>query len=145
MTVSDCKTTMAINGRCDDGSDDNIASLSIAETDVLKEIGKIDTIRLQVALTSKNAKPKIHKFSRTWIVPSTVLNLLSERLALNNLLFLVPDDTEASEDMLIGRADCATCMSTQRHLSRNASHPSTVRTAVPTSCPRPKVDTSADS
>ena len=106
MTVTDLKSTLDFIGRCDDGSDENLATPPVAERAALKGIGEIqaiDTVRLQVALSQKDEEPRMYAFSRAWSVPTTVLNLSSGRLALKNLRFLIPDDAVASEDMLIGR------------------------------------------
>ena len=106
MTVQDVRTTLDVVGRCDDGSDETLASKELAEKAVLKGIGKleaIETVHLRVALTRKEETAGF-AFSRAWTVPSTVLNLSSGRLALKNIRFLVADDDGAMtcEDLLIG-------------------------------------------
>ena len=92
MTLSDGKTQLDTKGRCDDGSDENIASPSVAERAAVMGIGKIEaikTVRLEVALTKKDTTPQSYEFSRSWSVPATVLNLNSGRLALKNIRYLV--------------------------------------------------------
>lgn len=106
MTLSDSKASIDATGLCDDGSDESIASTTLAERAVIKGFGKIeaiDTDWLEVALTEKNNKPKLYKFSRAWCAPSTVLHLNSGRLALKNIHYLVADDSMACEDLFFGR------------------------------------------
>ena len=106
MTVQDIRTSLDIIGRCDDGSDETLASKEVAEKATLQGIGKlesIETVRLEVALKKEGQKATF-PFSRAWTVPTTVLHLSSGRLALKNIKFLVADDDDAlaCEDLLIG-------------------------------------------
>lgn len=107
MTISDCNVSLDTTGRCDDGSDENIASSELAESAAIKGIGKIeaiDTVHLEVALTKKDTTKHPYSFSRAWSVPVTVLHLNSGRLALKNIRFLIADDAMTCEDLLIGIA-----------------------------------------
>lgn len=91
-------------GRCDDGSDDSLIAPHFAEQAVLEGIGKmkkIPTVEVSVAL-KKGDEAQAFKFSRTWTVPRTVLNLPSGKLAVLNVSFLVADDDLACENALIG-------------------------------------------
>lgn len=104
MTLCDGTTTMDAVGRCDDGSDDSLASPRVAEAAALKGIGKltsIDPVTIEVALRQgKNTQS--FTFSRSWLAPRLVLHLSSGRMALCNISFLVADDDLACEDLLIG-------------------------------------------
>ena len=106
ITVFDGQVSVSISGRCDDGSDDSIVSARVAEQAAIKGIGKISTIepvRLQVALkTGKNDKAQTFRFSRSGMVPRTVLHLSAGQLALINVSFLIADDDLTCEDLLIG-------------------------------------------
>lgn len=105
VTVQDGNASIQSIGRCDDGSDDSIASPKLAKQAVAEGIGrmrKIAPVNLQVALR-KTEHAETFSFSRIWTVPRTVLHLSSGQLALLNLSYLVADDDLASESLLIGR------------------------------------------
>lgn len=104
MILSDESTALNVIDRCEDGSDYSLAYLRVAESSVLRGIGKIkwtDTVKIQVALRQGDSA-QTFKFLYTWSIPRTVLILSSERLALRNISFLVADDNLACEDILIG-------------------------------------------
>lgn len=104
IVVSDGTTSLNGTGRCDDGSDDSIASPTIAQDAVLKGIGRLEAITpvaIQVALTASD-KPESFTFSRVWKVPRLVMELSAGRLALNNISFLVADANLSCEDVLVG-------------------------------------------
>ena len=104
MILSDGLASLERHGICDDGSDDTIVSPKLAETAVLKGIGKlkaITPITLSVALKSQT-EAETFSFSRSWTVPRTVLQLSSGQLALTNVTFLVADNELTCEDILIG-------------------------------------------
>lgn len=61
----------------------------------------ITPIHVQVALKSGITVDEF-TFSRDWSVPRTVFQLSAGHLALSNITFLVPDDSLACEDLLIG-------------------------------------------
>lgn len=106
ITLSDVVNQLETKGRCDDGSDENIASPQVAERVAIMGIGKIESIKtviLEVALTKKDTTPHCYEFSRSWSVPATVLDLNSGRLVLKNVRYLVPDYATPTEDLLIGR------------------------------------------
>ncbi len=95
---------MEASGRCYDGSDDSIASSAIAEKGAIQGIGrikKVDPVKMQVAL-KKDSEANEFTFSRVWVVPRTVLKLLSEKLGIMNISFLVADEELAAESILIG-------------------------------------------
>ena len=61
MTLSDGKTQIETKERCDDGSDENIASPSFFERAEVMGIDKIEankTVRFEVALTTKDTIPQ---------------------------------------------------------------------------------------
>lgn len=104
MTISDVKSSLDVIGRCDEGSDENIANPTVAEQAVLKGMGSlrnIDTVQLKVALKKKE-ESAVYMFSHSCTVPRTVLHLSPGKLALKNISFLVPDDQVESEEVLIG-------------------------------------------
>lgn len=104
ITISDGNVSVKGTGRCDDGSDETIASPQIAEKAVLKGIGRFEAItpvKIQVALTT-SAEPELFTFSRKWNAPRIVMELSSGRLALHNVSFLVADAHLACEDILFG-------------------------------------------
>lgn len=104
FVVSDGIVSMSGTGRCDDGSDDSIASPSTAQQAVMKGIARleaIDPVSIQVALSSTD-KPESFTFSRLWKVPRLILELSTGSLALTNILFLVSDAALSSEELLIG-------------------------------------------
>ena len=104
VVLSDGIASKNATGRCDDGSDDRIASSSIAQEAVLKGIGLLEAIHpitIQVELTSSD-QAEAFKFSRVWKVPRLVMELSSGRLALTNISFLVSDAALSREEMLIG-------------------------------------------
>lgn len=91
-------------GRCDDGSDETIASPSMAQAAVLKGIGRMTSIapvRIQVALRD-SGEPAAFTFSRVWTVPRLVLKLSAGHMALLNVSLMVADDETACEDILLG-------------------------------------------
>lgn len=56
VTISDCNVSQGTTGRCENGSDEKIASSELAERAAIKGIGKIeaiDNVHLEVALTQK--------------------------------------------------------------------------------------------
>lgn len=90
--------------RCDDGSDESIASTKMAQDAVLKGIGRMSSItpvRIQVALRDSSEAASF-TFSRVWTVPRLVLKLSAGQMALLNVSFLVADDETACEDLLVG-------------------------------------------
>lgn len=104
IIVSDGNVSVQGTGRCDDGSDETIASPRIAEKAVLKGIGRFEAITpvtVQVALSS-SADPETFTFSRKWIAPRIVMELSAGRLALHNVSFLVADAHLSCEDILLG-------------------------------------------
>ena len=83
IIVSEGDATLSTIGRCDDGANDSIVAPQLAETVIIKGIGKITGIKpvwLQVALKNGD-KPQTFSFSRTWSVSHTVLQLSSGKLA----------------------------------------------------------------
>lgn len=91
-------------GRCDNGSDDSIASAFVSHATVLKGIDRLEAIEpvtIQVALSSSE-QPEHFVFSRTWRVPRLILELSSGLLALTNISFLVSYASLLTEDLLIG-------------------------------------------
>lgn len=104
IIISDGNVSVQGTGRCDDGSDETIASPSIAEKAVLKGIGRFEAITpvsIQVALTS-STEPETFTFSRKWLAPRIILELSTGRLALRNVSFLVADAHLSCEDILLG-------------------------------------------
>lgn len=90
--------------RCDDSSDDSIASFAVTQAAVLQGTGMleaIESITIQIALKSSD-KAASFKFSRVWKVQRLVMELSSGRLELTNISFIVSDAALASEDVLIG-------------------------------------------
>ena len=84
-TVPESKSSVDVTGRCDDGSDENIASPILAERAVLKGIGKfemIDTVNLEVALTKTDEQVKKYAFSR-----ACPLNLCIREWNIQNKIF----------------------------------------------------------
>lgn len=95
--------SMKGSGRCDDGSDDSIATSKLAQQAVLKGIARleaIDPVSIQVALTSTD-KPESLTFPRVSKVPRLILERSTGRLALTNISFLLSDAALSSEDVLI--------------------------------------------
>lgn len=104
VLVSDGMASISATGRCDDGSDDSLASPTLAERAAIQGIGKIrkvNPVHIQVALKSGDDAQSF-TFSRTWTIPRTVLQLASGQLALANVSFLVADDELACEELIIG-------------------------------------------
>eukprot|EP00171_Calliarthron_tuberculosum_P022172 IDg22172t1 len=104
-TLVDDKAEIESVARFDDGSDDSLASRSLAEEAVLKGIGKIvaiEPVRIKGAL-QKISDEAIFTFSRSWKVPVIILNLKVGRMAMKNLSFLVADDQMSAEPLIIGR------------------------------------------
>lgn len=102
--VSDGCVSLPAAGRCDDGSDDSLVSPHLAEKAAISGIGKIKGIKpveIQVDLR-KGDEAQSFRFSRTWTVPRTILQLASGELALANLSFLVADDQMTCEELIIG-------------------------------------------
>ena len=105
MTVVDETATYVCHGRCDDGSDETIASPRVAKTAAISGVGrlkKIKPIQLQVAL-KQGADAQSFTFSREWHVPRLQLHISTVPLVLRNISFLVDDDDLSEEDLLIGR------------------------------------------
>ena len=85
--------SIACSGRCDDGSDETLISPRVAETAVLKGIGrlnKIDKVVVQVALKECDTAQQF-SLSRSSTVPRVVMDLAARQLALLNVKFLVAD------------------------------------------------------
>lgn len=104
ITVFDGITSLNRTGRCGDGSDDSIASSRLARTAIRNRIGRFEAIALmeiQVGLTSRK-EAETFTFSRVRKVPRLVLELFVDRLALNNMSFLVVDDDLSCGDVLAG-------------------------------------------
>lgn len=96
----------SVNGgwRCDDGSDDSIASSNFPEKSVLKGIERfeaIEPVNIQIIITWKE-KPGTFKFSRKLQAPRLVSELSARLLALNKVYFLVADDEISCKDLLVG-------------------------------------------
>lgn len=105
ILLKDDSASLNCHGRCDDGSDESLASPKIAEAATIKGIGKmrkITPISVQVALR-KGENAETFTFSREWTVPRLVLQLSAGPLALLNVTMLVADAELADEDILIGR------------------------------------------
>lgn len=103
VVVSDGVSSLSATGKCDDGSDDSIASSSVVQQAVLNVIGRLDAfepITVQVALNSSD-KAEEFKLSRVRKVPRHVMEMSSGRLTLTDISYLVSDDVSASEDILI--------------------------------------------
>lgn len=104
VVVSEGIASMNASGRCKDGSDDSIASSSVAQQAVLKSIGRLEAIQptaIQVAITSTD-KAEAFEFSRVLKIPRLVMEISSGRLALTNISLLVSNTMLVSEDVLIG-------------------------------------------
>lgn len=96
---------MKAKGIADDGSDDSLASPSIANKGVMNGIGKITVIEpvtFHVAL-KKGEDPEPFTFSKKWNVPRTILGLSSGILALQHISFFVADDELVANEIIIGR------------------------------------------
>lgn len=106
LTIQNVQATLNVVKRCDDGSDETLASKELVEKAALWGIDKLktnSTVSLKVALTKKSASAEFF-FSRAWTVPSTILHLFPGRLALKIITFLVADDdgVMVCEDLLFG-------------------------------------------
>lgn len=106
VAIADGLSSLDITGRCDDGSDDTLASRKVAEAaviDVIGRIAKINPVELSVAL-KKGVDAYKCRFSRAWTVPRTTMHLPSGKLAMMNLSFLVAEGELACENIIIGRS-----------------------------------------
>lgn len=106
VAIADGLSSLDITGRCDDGSDDTVASRKVAEAaviDVIGRIAKINPVELSVAL-KKGVDAYKFRFSRAWTVPRTTMHLPSGKLAMMNLSFLVAEGELACENIIIGRS-----------------------------------------
>lgn len=77
MTLSDERASLMVMGRCNDSSDNSIASSCVAEALVVNGTGRmksIDPVTVQVALWQVDAAQKVN-FSRSWYIPPTTLHL----------------------------------------------------------------------
>lgn len=104
IRIEDGDESLKTVGPTDDGSDESIVSLRLAEKAVLEGIGrktKIQSLSLQVAL-KEDDDAQSFTFSRAWTPPRIVLRLSTGPLALTNVKFLVADADLAAEDILIG-------------------------------------------
>ena len=67
MTLVDGEASITCDGRCDDGSDETIASSALANMAVAQGIGKIDRLRtpvkIAVALTNKEEQDRTNTFT----------------------------------------------------------------------------------
>lgn len=89
MTISDGIASLAGAKQCKDAIHDNLASPQIVKRDVLKDIGKYESIipiSVHVALTSAE-KAKMFNFSRKCKVPYIVPKLSVALLALKRFPF----------------------------------------------------------
>lgn len=97
---------MEATGRFDDGSDDSLASLSLAERARKQNIGTLVTtpkVTLTMPITSASHPPTTFTCSRKWIVPRTIVEVSSGNLCLLNINYMVVDGELSTEDVLIGR------------------------------------------
>ena len=101
--MSDEGTTMDGHGRCDHGSDVTIVSSRIAESAVVRGIGRLRKIKEVSAKAALKDKEDVQEcsFSISWTAPRLVMELAPGQLKLLNVTFLVADDL-AEEDLLIG-------------------------------------------
>ena len=93
-------------GRFDDGSDDTLASASVAERAAKQNIGTLQPIprtTLSMPVTSTSQPPSTFTCSRKWIVPRTMIEVASGNLCLLNIAYMVVDGELSTEDVLIGR------------------------------------------
>lgn len=89
--------------RCDDGTDESIASPRLTESEILSGIGKlrkINPVTIQVAVKD-NIEALKFTFSREWNVPRLIMHLSVGLLALPNTMFFVADAALAENDLLI--------------------------------------------
>lgn len=103
ITVSEDAHSLEVRGRCDDGGDEGIVSLKLADRASIQGIGKISVIKpVTLHVTLKIGSNAQHfKFSRGWTEPRTLLHLSSSQIALVNTRLLVSDHELACEDVLI--------------------------------------------
>lgn len=104
MTVGDSATHMDVFGRRNDCSDASLSSPRTAKSVVLKRIGrltKLSPVTFRVALR-KRENAQSFLLSRSWLVPSIMLNLASGQLALCNVSFFVADDDLACKNLVVG-------------------------------------------
>lgn len=97
VTVTDGAESKTANGRLDDGSDESLVSPKFSKRAVLNGFGKmtkIDKVTLHVALKN-TTEAQSFTFSRTWIPPKTVVQLLTGPLALVRVTFFVTNDEPA--------------------------------------------------
>lgn len=79
MKIQDCKVSLNITGRCDHGNDVSLAPKKVAEQGILFGIGKLYSIliayiKATLKLWKEDSLEK-SRFSKAWIVPTTVVNL----------------------------------------------------------------------
>lgn len=83
VSISDRLATVDATRFYDDGSDEILVSLMLAERAVLQgvwKLSKINPVKPHVALR-KGSKPQTFYFLRTWTAPRKVLRLSSGRMA----------------------------------------------------------------
>lgn len=105
ITVPDQSATLNETGSCEDGSDDNLILLYLAEAAVVKKIGRFQEIKpvsVQVALAI-DTKTQTFNFSRVSKVSPLVFHLGASPLSLFNFSFLISDDDPACEYLLVGQ------------------------------------------
>lgn len=91
IVISDGNVSAKGKHRCDDGSDETIASPNISEKAVLKAISRFEAITpiaMHEAL-SNSAQPETFPFLRKWGVPRVDMELSAGRIALHIVTFLV--------------------------------------------------------
>ena len=77
IDIVDGDSSLIVTGKCDDGSDDSLASPQVATKAVSDGIGsfrKITPVSFQVALT-RDVTPQEFTFCKVWTVPLTVCTL----------------------------------------------------------------------
>lgn len=102
--VSDGTASQNVAARCEDGSDESLASPRTAKAAAVHGIGFIKNIKavtVQVTLR-QDKQTQSYNFSRSWTVPQMELHLASGQLALRNISLLVADVDFSCEDLLIG-------------------------------------------
>lgn len=104
MLLSDDRASFGATGRCNDGSDVSLKFPALAEAAVIKRVRGLTAIQpatIHVAL-KQGADAQPFRFRRPMVVSRTILQLPAWQLALDNISFVVSDDSVAAEDMLIG-------------------------------------------